>query len=169
MLSDAMEEALNEQMRAEMYSAYLYLSMAAHFDAENLNGFASWMKVQAQEEMSHAMKFYDYINEASGKAVMAAIDAPPAEWDSPLDVFEAVYAHEQKVTALINDLAEMAADENGHATGVFLQWFVSEQVEEEASAEQIVGKLEMIGDSPQGLFMMDGQLGQRQLDGSGEE
>ncbi|MFO7957919.1 MAG: ferritin [Candidatus Brocadiia bacterium] len=166
MLSKAMEEALNEQMNAEMYSAYLYLSMAAHFDAENLGGFAGWMKAQAQEEMAHAMKFYGYINEAGGKAVMAAIDAPPGEWESPLAVFENVYEHEQKVTSLINDLVDMASDQNDHATAAFLQWFVTEQVEEEASAEEIVRKLEMIGDSAQGLFMMDSHLGQRQAGGS---
>ncbi len=169
MLSDAMEAALNEQMKAEMYSAYLYLSMAAHFDAENLGGFATWMKMQAQEEMMHGMKFYGYINEAGGRAVMAAIDAPPAEWDSPLDAFKNVLEHEQKVTGLINDLVDKAAEEKDHATGAFLQWFVTEQVEEEATAEEIVSKLQMVGDAPQGLFMMDSLLGKRQAGGSDSE
>ena len=138
MLSDNMQAALNKQLNAELYSGYLYLSMNAYFKALNLDGFANWMYYQAQEELTHGMKFYDFINQRGGQVSLAQIEAPPTSWESPLAVFEATLAHEQKVTGLINDLMEVALTERDHATQIFLQWFVSEQVEEEASAGEIV-------------------------------
>ena len=161
MISKKMEKALNAQVNAELYSAYLYLSMEAFFQSLNLKGFANWMRAQTQEEVSHAMKIYDFINERGGRAVLKGIDGPPTEWDSPLVVFEAAYAHEQKVTGLINDLVDLAIKEKDHATNSFLQWFVNEQVEEEASADEIVQQLKMMEKAPGGMFMLDRELGQR--------
>ncbi|MHC4170552.1 MAG: ferritin, partial [Planctomycetota bacterium] len=139
----------------------LYLSMESFFKSKNLNGFANWMRVQTQEEMSHAMKIYGFIDERGGRISLKAIDGPQTEWDSPLAVFEAVYEHEQKVTGLINDLVDLAIKEKDHATNSFLQWFVSEQVEEEASADQAVQQLKMIENAPGGIFLFDRELGQR--------
>ena len=161
MLSNKIEKAINDQINAELYSAYLYASMMAYFDAQNLSGFANWMKVQVQEETAHAMKFYHYVNERGGTVTLTAIDAPPTEWDSPLAVFEEVYSHEQKVTSLIHDLVDMAMKENDHATNNFLQWFVAEQVEEEASADEILQMIIMTGDAPGAQFMLNRELGQR--------
>ncbi len=161
MLKENIEKALNNQLNAEIYSAYLYLSMAAYFESISLKGFANWMKVQYQEEMAHAMKFYDYINDRGGRVLLQAIEAPPTHWDSPLAAFEATYKHEQKVTGLINKLVELAMSEHDHATNIFLQWFVTEQVEEEDSANEIVEKLKLMGDARGGLFMLDRELGQR--------
>ncbi len=161
MISKKMEKALNAQVNAELYSAYLYLSMESYFQSLNLNGFASWMRVQTQEEVSHAIKIYDFINERGGRALLKGIEGPPTEWKSPLAVFEASYAHEQKVTGLINDLVDLAIKEKDHATNSFLQWFVNEQVEEEASADAIVQQLKMMEKAPGGMFMLDRELGQR--------
>ena len=161
MLNNDMEKALNTQVNAEMYSAYLYLSMSAYFQSKSLGGFASWMRVQAQEEMVHAMKLYDFINERGGRVILELIEAPPTEWDSPLATSEAVYEHEQKVTGLINELVELALEKHDHATNIFLQWFVSEQVEEEDSANDVVEKIKLMGDARGGLFMLDRELGQR--------
>jgi len=161
MLSKTMEKALNEQVNAELYSSYLYLSMSAYFQNLNLSGFASWMKAQAQEELFHAMKFYNYVYERGGKVVLQAIVAPPTEWESPLAAFEAALAHEQKVTGLINDLVNLAIEEKDHATNNFLQWFVSEQVEEEDSVGEVVNKIKLIGQASGGLFMLDRDLAQR--------
>jgi ferritin len=164
MLSKKMEDALNKQINAELYSAYLYLSMATDFEAKNLDGFAQWMKVQTQEEMRHAMKIYSYVNEQQGKVKLEAIDGPQTEWKSPLEMFEAAYKHEQHVTGLINNLVTLANKEKDNATSIFLQWFVTEQIEEENSTSTIVEKLKMIGDKPQGLFMLDHALAQRKAD-----
>ena len=161
MISKKMEEALNGQLNAEYYSSYLYLSMAAYFASIDLNGFASWMRVQAQEEEFHAMKFYDYLIERDGKVKLQPIEAPPCEWSSPLDVFEATLAHEQKVTGLINDLVYLAREEKDNASEIFLQWYVHEQVEEESNVGTVLGQLRLTKDSPQALFMMDNQLAQR--------
>ncbi len=161
MISKKMEEALNEQVNAEMYSAYLYLSMESFFKSLNLSGFANWMRVQTQEEIMHAMKIYDFINERGGRVTLKAIEGPPTKWESPLVVFEAVYAHEQKVTGLINELVNLAIEEKDHATNAFLQWFVNEQVEEESSADEKVQKLKMMENAPGGMFMLDRELGQR--------
>lgn len=161
MISKKMVDALNEQVNAEMYSAYLYLSMESHFKSLNLNGFANWMRVQTQEEMTHAMKIYDFINERGGRVTLKPIDGPPTKWESPTAVFEAVYVHEQKVTALINKLVDLAIEEKDHATNTFLQWFVNEQVEEESSADEKVQQLKMMEKAPGGMFMLDRELGQR--------
>jgi ferritin len=161
MLSDKMQEALNKQVNAELYSAYLYLSMAAYFYGMNLNGFANWMKVQNQEETLHGMKFYQFINERGGQIKLEAIAQPPISWSSPLDVFEETLKHEEKVTGLINDLVDLAMAERDHATNAFLQWFISEQVEEEASANEIVQNLKLAGNDPNALFMLDREMGAR--------
>ncbi len=161
MMKKKMLKAMNDQINAEMFSAYLYLSMDAYFQSISLGGFAAWMRAQAQEEMMHAMKFYEYVNERGGKVTLEAIAKPDSSWASPLAAFEAVLAHEQHVTSLINDLVDLAISEKDHASNIFLQWFVSEQVEEEASANEIVEKLKRIKDNPSGLFMMDAELGKR--------
>ncbi len=161
MLKKKMLKALNEQINAEMFSAYLYLSMEAYYQSISLGGFASWMRVQAQEEMTHAMKFYDFVNERGGKVTLEAIDKPESTWETPLAAFEAVLQHEEHVTDLINNLVDLAITEKDHATNNFLQWFVSEQVEEEASASEIVEKLKLIRDNPSALFMVDSELGTR--------
>lgn len=161
MLSEKMQEALNAQLNAEYYSSYLYLAMAAYFDANNLSGAAHWMKLQAQEELGHALKFYEYINDRRGRVTLRAIQAPPGEWASPLAAFEEAFAHEQKVTGLIHDLVKQATAEKDAATGIFLQWFVTEQVEEEKSVADIVARLELVGALPQGLLLVDRELAQR--------
>jgi ferritin len=161
MVKKKIEAALNKQLNAELYSSYLYLSMSAYFQSINLPGFANWMRVQTQEELVHAMKFYDFINERGGRVTLQKIDFPPTKWASPLNAFESAYKHEQKVTGLINDLVNLAVGEKDHATNIFLQWFVTEQVEEEASADEVVQKLKLVGKDSGGLFMLDGEMGQR--------
>ncbi len=161
MISKKMQDALNEQINAELYSAYMYLSMVAYFESVNLPGFATWMRAQTQEELMHAMKIYDYVNERGGRVTLKAIDGPTTNWESPLAVFEAVYAHEQKVTGLINKLVDVAIEEKDHATNNFLQWFVNEQVEEESSADEIVQKLKLMANAPDGIHMLDNEMGQR--------
>ena len=161
MLSKKMENAINEQINAELYSSYLYLSMATYFESVSLAGCANWMRQQAQEELFHGMKMFDYVCECGGRVTLKAIDKPPSKWTSPLNAFENVLEHEQKVTGLINDLVDLALEERDHASNIFLQWFVSEQVEEEASAGALVDKLKMIGKDAGGLFMLDTELGQR--------
>lgn len=161
MLKKKMLKALNDQINAEMFSSYLYLSMEAYFQSISLTGFAAWMRAQVQEELMHGMKFYDFVNERGGKVTLEAIAKPDSSWASPLAAFNAILVHEQHVTSLINDLVDLAITEKDHATNNFLQWFVSEQVEEEASASEIVEKLKLIKDNPSGLFMMDAELGKR--------
>lgn len=161
MISKKLQDALNDQLNAELYSSYLYLSMSAYFQSANLAGFAGWMRIQAQEELVHVMKFYDYIGERGGKVTLGAVDGPPTEWKSPLAAFEQAYAHEQMVTGRINDLVNLAIDERDHATNGFLQWFVTEQVEEEATADAVVQKLKLIGDDGGGMFMVDQEMGAR--------
>jgi ferritin len=161
MLSKKMQTALNKQIVAELYSAYLYLSMSAYFHSINLGGFANWMRVQAMEESTHAMKIFDFVNERGGRVLVGAIDKPATNWVSPRAAFEAAYKHEQKVTGMINSLVDLAIKERDHATENFLQWFVSEQVEEEASADEVVQKLKLVGKDGGGLFMVDQELGQR--------
>jgi len=156
-----MTEAINQQINAELYSAYLYLSMQAYFDSVGLPGSANWMRVQAMEEFTHADRLYKYMTERGAKVTMMPIKGPDTEWDSPLAVFEAVCAHEQKVTGLINNLIDLATEERDHATVNALQWFVSEQVEEESSANAVVQKLSLMGDAKGGLFMIDRELGAR--------
>ena len=161
MIDQRMQEALNKQLNAELYSSYLYLSMSAHFHSLNLGGFANWMRVQAKEEQMHAMKFFDFISSRGGRVVLAAIEAPATDWQSAADAFEQVYRHEQKVTGLINALASGAVAESDHATNSFLQWFVNEQVEEEESANRILRNLKLIGSDGTGLLMLDRELSQR--------
>lgn len=161
MLNDKMEKALNAQVNWELYSSYFYLSMSSYFDSISLAGCAAWMTAQAQEELYHGMKIYDYINERGGRAVLAAINQPPSDWDSPLHVFEEVLDHEKKVTGLINDLVDLALEERDHASNIFLQWFVSEQVEEEAGVGSVLEKFRMIGDDKSGLFIIDRELSTR--------
>ena len=161
MLNKTVERAINEQIQAELYSAYLYLSMAANSAAANLPGFAHWMKAQSQEETEHAMKFFNYVNERGGRVVLKPLDQPPVEFGSPVDLFKKVLEHEQLVTGLINDLYELAVKENDYATQVLLHWFIEEQVEEEANAAQIVETLKMAGDKGNALIMVDKGLAKR--------
>jgi ferritin len=161
MLNKKVQEAMNEQIKNELYSGYLYLSMSAYFEANNLPGFARWMRLQAEEEQEHALKFFDFVHDRGGRVVLQAIDQPPAEFESQLAVFELTLEHERKVTRLIHELYALALQENDYASQVMLQWFVDEQVEEEKNAEQIVETLKMVGDGGQALVMLDRQLGQR--------
>ena len=161
MLTEKVQNALNHQFNAELYSSYLYLSMHAYFKSINPDGFANWMYQQAKEELLHAMKFYNFINQRGGRARTAAVAEPPSEWDSPLAVFEETLAHEQKVTGLINDLIEIATEAHDHATQIFLQWFVTEQVEEEESAGGVLEQLKLMKDHVGGLFMIDRELAKR--------
>jgi ferritin len=157
-----MEEALNRQVNRELFSAYLYLSMSAYFSSVNLSGFAKWMRVQAKEERAHAMKIYEYILARGGKITLSDIEAPKAKWASASKVFEDVYAHEQKVTGMINALVELATKEKDHASFEMLQWFVKEQVEEEEHASEILVKVKTLGDVPGHLFYLDHELGKRE-------
>lgn len=161
MLGKKMQDAINEQINAELYSAYLYLSMAAYTEAANLPGFAHWMRAQANEEVEHALKFFKYVGERGGRVVLKAIEQPQVEWTSPLHVFEHTLEHERKVTGLINDLYEVALEEKDYASQMLLHWYIEEQVEEESSAEQIVAALKMAGGKPQGLLIVDQQLASR--------
>ncbi len=161
MIDGRTQEALNKHANAEFYSSYLYLSMSAYFQSINLTGFAHWMRVQAREELAHAIKFYDHVIERGGRVSLQVVEAPASQWDSPLAAFEEAYRHEQKVTGLINQLVDDAVQSKDHATNAFLQWFVSEQVEEEASVDAIVQKLKLVGGAPGGLFMIDHHLGER--------
>ncbi|MDD5142878.1 ferritin [Methanoregula sp.] len=162
MLSKSMESALNRQVNRELYSAYLYLAMSAYFETASMKGFAKWMRLQAKEEQSHAMKIYDYIIARGGKASLEAIEAPKAKWTSAGKVFEEVYSHEQKVTGMINNLVDLAIKEKDHATFEMLQWFVKEQVEEEEQASGILSQINMLGDVVGHLFWLDHELGKRE-------
>ena len=161
MLKEKMLKALNEQINAEMYSSYLYLSMESYFQSVSLTGFAAWMRGQVQEELFHGMKMYDYVCERGGRVSLETIKKPDSSWKSPQAAFKHILKHEQLVTSLINDLVDLAMKERDHATLNFLQWFVAEQVEEEASVGEIVDKLKLIKDDTSGLFMLDAELGKR--------
>jgi len=161
MLDQKIQDGFNEQLNAELFSSYLYLSMSAYLENQNLKGMAHWMRLQAQEEHDHAMKFFDYLPERGGRVILTKMKAPPTEWSSPLDVFEGACQHECKVTGMINDLVSMSLSEKDHAANAFLQWFVTEQVEEEASAQEIVDKLKLVQDNQVALFMIDQELGKR--------
>lgn len=160
-MNPKIQGAFNEQLNAELFSSYLYLSMSAYFESQNLKGIAQWMRLQAQEEHLHAMKFFDFIHERGGRVLLTKIKEPKTEWSSPLDAFEDTCRHESKVTGLINDLAELAMSEKDHASGAFLQWFITEQVEEEATASEIRDKLKLVSDNPVAMFMIDQELGRR--------
>jgi len=165
MLKKTMEKALNKQINAELWSAYLYLSMSSYFESISLSGFANWMIMQSQEEVNHAMRIYNYVIERGGRAILEPIDKVQTSWNSPLEVFQETYKHEQKVTSLIENLVDIAEKEKDRATLNMLQWFIDEQVEEESSADEIVQKLNLIGDQGSGLFMLDNELGQRVFSG----
>lgn len=156
-----MQDAINKQINEELYSAYLYLSMSSWFDSIGLKGFANWMKVQFEEEMEHAMKFYNYLQFQGAEVKLMAISEPPHQWKSPLDAFEQTLAHEQHITKCINDLADLAENLRDRATQNFLQWFIDEQVEEEANDREIIDRLKLIGDNTNGLFMLDRELAGR--------
>ena len=162
MIGKAMQDAMNEQINKELFSSYLYLSMAAYFEDKNLTGFGNWMRVQADEEREHAMKFYDFILDRGGRVYLKAIDAPKTDWNSNLEVAEEVAAHEAKVTASINDLYELALKEKDYPAQVMLQWFISEQVEEEKNAGELVADLKLIEERGTAVLMLDKQLGKRQ-------
>ena len=161
MLSEKVEKALNEQINAELWSAYLYLSMSMNFESKGLSGIANWFYVQFREEQDHARIFMNYINRRGGRVLLAPIAAVETEWERPIDAFAATLAHEQKVTSLINDLYAIAESEHDYATRDQLNWFVSEQVEEEETAKQYIDKLTLVGDNGMGLYMLDQELGQR--------
>jgi ferritin len=161
MLKPKIQDAFNKQLNAEFYSSYLYLSMAAYFEAQNLKGMANWMRMQVQEEDFHAMKFFDYILERGGRVTLTKIETPKVEWSSPLEVFEDSCNHEAHVTGLINGLVDLSIAESDHAANTFLQWFVNEQVEEEASVQEIRDKLRLVSDNAVALFMIDQELAQR--------
>ncbi len=164
MLSKSLQKALNDQIGMEFYSAYIYLSMSAYFQSQNLPGCAHWMRLQYQEEVAHALKLFDYVHNRGGVAALQAIDQPQAKFASPQDVFKQALGHEKKVTASINDLYALAHKESDYATQVALQWFVTEQVEEEKNAAEIVEQFAMVGDNRVALLMLDRQLGARGAD-----
>lgn len=162
MLSKTMEEALNRQVNREFYSAYLYLAMSAYFESAGMKGFAQWMRVQAKEERVHGEKIYDYILARGGTIALGAIEAPKAKWTSAGNVFEEVVSHEQKVTGMIHALVDLAIKEKDHASFEMLQWFVREQVEEEASAGDVLNQIKILGDVVGHLFWLDHHLGKRE-------
>jgi ferritin len=161
MLGKKMQDAINEQIKNELYSGYLYLAMAAYAEEQNLPGFAHWMKTQCQEEVEHAMKFFDFVVERGGRVELKAIDQPPVEFASPVALFELTLEHEKKVTGLIHDLYELALAEKDYPSQVLLQWYIEEQVEEESHATQILETLKRTGDKGQALVMMDRALAKR--------
>ncbi len=166
MLSEKMEAALNEQVNREMYSAYLYMAMSTHSSISGLAGFANWFMVQYHEEMLHAMKIYEYVLRQGGAPRLKAIQEPPMSFDSPMDMFEKTLAHEQYITKSINDLVDLAIEQKDHATQIFLQWYVTEQVEEEENDNDIIAKLKLLGSAGgegNGLFMLDKELGARSV------
>jgi ferritin len=156
-----MQDAMNAQIKHETFSAYLYFSMAAYFHSRSLDGMAQWMKVQAQEEFGHALRFFNHINHRGGHIELQALEKPKTEWDSPLAAFQAALEHEEFITGKINDLAKLADVENDRAAGIMLQWFVTEQVEEESSVATVIDTLTLVGDTGHGILMADRELGTR--------
>lgn len=161
MLNEKMVKSINHQINRELYSAYLYISMASYADAEGLSGFANWYKIQAKEEEFHAEKMYNYVNQQGSRVLLEGIEQPPTEFSSIVDLFEKTLEHEKGVTAMINDLVKLAREENDYATESFLQWYVTEQVEEEASPTEIIQKLKFVGEDGRGLLMIDKDLATR--------
>ncbi len=168
MISPKMQEMLNEQYHKEIYSAHMYLSMCSYFLDRDLDGFANYFKVQAQEELMHSEKQFNYMHEVDGKITMKAIAAPPNEFESIIDCFEKTLAHEKEVTKSIYSLVRQALDEGDFATHTFLQWFITEQVEEEASVKTLLKKLEMIGDNSSALYLLNDELSKRVLTANNE-
>lgn len=160
-LSQTVQEAMNEQLKHEFDSAYIYLSMAAYCESASLPGFAHWLGAQAREEVAHALKFYTFIHDRGGRVQLRALDQPPVDFASPLAVFEGALAHERKISGLINQLYSLAAREQDYASQAFLQWFVTEQVEEEKLTSQVVERLKLAGDSKHALLLIDRELGER--------
>ncbi len=161
MIGKKMEEALNSQINEELFSAYLYLSMAAYFHAEGLDGMAGWMRLQAKEEVEHAIKIFDHLVERGGTVTLQALAEPQREWDSPLAAFQAAYEHERYITGKIHELVDLAQAERDHAAFQMLQWFVAEQVEEEDQTKKAVELLERVGPDGRGILMIDQRLGAR--------
>jgi ferritin len=161
-LSDRMRSALNDQINLELASAYVYLSMSAYCLDIGMKGFAGWMLKQSEEEVGHAMRIFHYLDERSARIQLKPVEGPQVEWKSPLEVFRDSLAHEQKVTASIHRIVDMAIDERDHATARFLDWFVDEQVEEESSVGDVIDKLELVGDQKQALYLLDRELGARE-------
>lgn len=160
-MNTSIQKAINDQINAELYSAYLYLAMSAYFEAKNLKGFAAWMKVQSKEEVAHAMKFYEYVIERGGSVELSAIEKPPVSFDSPMAVLKETLEHEKLVTSLIHKLFELGAAEKDYAFQSFLKWYIDEQVEEEASAQDLIDRLSLAGKEGPGLYMLDKELGGR--------
>lgn len=161
MVAREVQDAINEQIKHEFHAAYQYLGMMTYFESKSLDGFASWMRMQAEEEVSHAMRLVDFLLDRGGEVELHAIEQPKTGFTSPLEVMRAALAFEQRVTAMINDLYELAVAHNDYPAQVLLQWFISEQVEEEKNAGDIVDKLEFAGDSPSAVFVLDERVGQR--------
>ena len=161
MISGKIQEALNNQINEELFSSYLYLAMSSHFQETDLPGFSTWMRVQAQEELMHAMKIFDFIIERGGRVNLQSVKEPTHVWDSPLAAFEAAYEHERHITSCIDELVDLARENRDHATEIFLQWFVTEQVEEEASVSHIIAKLKRVKEDGRGLMMIDQELAKR--------
>ena len=161
MINKKMEKAINEQINWELYSSYMYFSMAAHFDSINLKGCSGWMRIQAMEELTHVKRFYDFLTARGGRVIFSEIKAPPVKWKTPLEVFEETLKHEQHVTTRINGLYDLALELKDHATGSFLKWFIDEQVEEEESVEGVIQSLKLNENNPGGMFIIDKELSQR--------
>ncbi|HEY0673207.1 MAG TPA: ferritin [Longimicrobiales bacterium] len=167
MLSQGIQDAINDQIHHELHSAYVYLSMSAYLEAANFTGFAQWMRMQAREEVNHGMKLFDYVNDRNGRVTLKALEQPPVNFKSALDVFEHALEHEKKVTSMIHSLYALATKENDYATQVALQWFINEQVEEEATATKVVDRLKIAGNDGAALLLLDRELGSRQAEGEG--
>ena len=163
MIKQSIQDAFGTHTTFEIYSSHLYLSMSAWFETKGLSGFAHWLRVQYQEENLHALRFFDYVLQRDGTISVGAIDAPPTEWESPLAAFKETYAHECMVTERINKLVDLVLAERDHASNVFMQWFVTEQVEEEATVKAVIDKLELVKDDGRGLLMLDQEMAQRTL------
>ena len=161
-MDTAIQKAINKQIGLELYSAYVYLAMSAHFAEQNFDGFASWMRGQASEEQAHAMRLFDYLLERGAHVELGAVGAPPVEFGTPLQIYQEALGHEQEVTRSIHAIYELAREKKDYATEIMLQWFITEQVEEEASAEAAVEQLRLAGDNASALLMLDRQFGQRE-------
>jgi len=163
MINKKINQEFNQQIKEELESAYIYLSMAGYFHSQGLDGMAQWMKAQTVEEMIHAMKFFDHLTERDGRVELLPLGIKKTEWSSPLEAFQDAYKHEQYITGKINDLVKLADDEKDYAANAMLQWFVTEQVEEEASTSKVAHELELVGGKGDGLLMLDRELGQRMI------
>lgn len=168
MLTEKMQDAINQQIAHEFYASHLYLAMSAYFEANNLPGFAHWMRIQSDEEREHALKFFDFVNDRNGRVVLQAIDQPAIDFASPLDVMQRALEHERRVSAAIHQLYALAAQENDYPAQTLLHWFITEQVEEEKNASDVIEQLKLVGNEGLGLYMLDRQLAGRQDDADAE-